>query len=57
MIGSQFVSSQVNELRLRMTGMGFPDNSINEILNQVYSVPDSEKITNLVFILAGRLTL
>jgi 23S rRNA (adenine2503-C2)-methyltransferase len=38
-----------------MTGkMGFQDNlSANEILNQVYSVPDSEQITNLVFMGMG----
>ena len=34
--------------------MGFQDNlTANEILNQVYSVPDSEQITNLVFMGMG----
>ena len=52
------VSSQVGckmNCDFCMTGkMGFVDNlSANEILNQVYSVPDSEKITNLVFMGMG----
>ena len=52
------VSSQVGcrmNCDFCMTGkMGFQDNlTANEILNQVYSVPDSEKITNLVFMGMG----
>lgn len=52
------VSSQVGckmNCDFCMTGkMGFEDNlTANEILNQVYSVPDSEKITNLVFMGMG----
>ena len=52
------VSSQVGcrmNCDFCMTGkMGYHDNlTANEILNQVYSVPDSEKITNLVFMGMG----
>ncbi|MFA7493138.1 MAG: 23S rRNA (adenine(2503)-C(2))-methyltransferase RlmN [Proteiniphilum sp.] len=52
------VSSQVGcrmNCDFCMTGkQGFHDNlSATEILNQVYSVPDSEKITNLVFMGMG----
>jgi 23S rRNA (adenine2503-C2)-methyltransferase len=52
------VSSQVGcrmNCDFCMTGkMGYHDNlAANEILNQVYSVPDSEKITNLVFMGMG----
>ena len=52
------VSSQVGcrmNCDFCMTGkMGFQDNlTANEILNQVYSVPDSDKITNLVFMGMG----
>lgn len=52
------VSSQVGckmNCDFCMTGkMGFQDNlTATEILNQVYSVPDSENITNLVFMGMG----
>lgn len=52
------VSSQVGckmNCSFCMTGkMGFKANlTVNEILNQVYSVPDSEKLTNLVFMGMG----
>ena len=52
------VSSQVGcklDCSFCMTGkMGFHGNlSVTEILNQVYSVPDSEKLTNLVFMGMG----
>jgi len=52
------VSSQVGcrmNCDFCMTGkQGFDDNlTATEILNQVYSVPDSEKITNLVFMGMG----
>jgi 23S rRNA (adenine2503-C2)-methyltransferase len=52
------VSSQVGckmDCNFCMTGkMGFHGNlSVTEILNQVYSVPDVEKLTNLVFMGMG----
>ena len=52
------VSSQVGckmGCEFCMTGkMGFHGNlSVSEILNQVYSVPDAEKLTNLVFMGMG----
>ena len=52
------VSSQVGcrmDCDFCMTGkQGFQDNlTVTEILNQVYSVPDSEAITNLVFMGMG----
>lgn len=52
------VSSQVGckmNCDFCMTGkMGFKGNlSVNEILNQVYSVPDAEKLTNIVFMGMG----
>ena len=52
------VSSQVGckmACKFCMTGrMGFKGNlSVNEIINQVYSVPDSENLTNLVFMGMG----
>lgn len=52
------VSSQVGckmNCDFCMTGkMGFKSNlSVNEILNQVYSVPDAENLTNIVFMGMG----
>jgi 23S rRNA (adenine2503-C2)-methyltransferase len=52
------VSSQIGckmDCDFCMTGkMGFHGNlSVTEILNQVYSVPDAEKLTNLVFMGMG----
>jgi 23S rRNA (adenine2503-C2)-methyltransferase len=52
------ISSQVGckmDCDFCMTGkMGFHGNlSVTEILNQVYSVPDAEKLTNLVFMGMG----